>query len=104
MKQRQPRILDVLGAVRQVAAEHRDVTTWWYAPPQRLRLAGELPRPAPPAPELEVVVEGQVEPAAHEVIARALSERLRPAVVSVRAYRGDFEERPLFRLVGARAT
>ena len=104
MTQRQPRILDVLNAVRQVAAEHGEVTTWWYAPRQRLRLAGELPQPADATPQVEVVLDGRVDSTAQARIAEALSERLRPTVVAVRIYRGDFEERPLFRLFGAGAT
>ena len=56
---RQPSILDVLRAVRDVGPTHPEVRAWWYAPGQRVRLqgvlAGEEARDA-----LEVVIETDV--------------------------------------------
>jgi hypothetical protein len=97
---RHPRILDVLGAVREVAPGYPEVTTWWYAPPPRLRLSGELPARSPAPAALEVVVEGATEADARERIARELVSRLGWSALSVRAFRGELEARPLYRLVG----
>jgi hypothetical protein len=74
------------------------VTTWWYTPPQRLRLAGDLPGSA--ALSLEVVVDGAATaeiPCAE--IAKELSAALSGVAVAVRVHRGAREERPLFRIV-----
>jgi len=54
---KQPSILDVVHGVKAVAAGHPEVKAWWYTPPQRLRLAGELPG-AESKLTIEVVVEG----------------------------------------------
>jgi hypothetical protein len=95
---RQPSILDVVHGVKSVVPTHPEVTTWWYTPPQRLRLAGDLPGSA--ALSLEVVVEGA---AAVEIpcaeIAKELSAALSGVAVAVRMHRGAREERPLFRIV-----
>ncbi len=95
---RQPRILDVMRAVRAVAPDHPEIRAFWYAPAQRLHLAGRAPK----APEVEVAVEPRSPGSADfDVIARELSAQLRPATVAVRTYRGDAEERHLFRIVSA---
>jgi hypothetical protein len=104
---RQPSILDVVHAVKRVLPAHPEVSAWWYTPPQRLRLAGDLPGAAAAALTIEVVVEGAGEAGgAAEVpcasIAKELSEalaRVDRIEVHVRIHRGDAEERPLFRIV-----
>ncbi len=97
---RQPSILDVVHGVKSVVPTHPEVTTWWYTPPQRLRLAGDLPGSGSAALSLEVVVEGA---AAVEIpcaeIAKKLSAALSGFAVAVRMHRGAREERPLFRIV-----
>lgn len=96
---RHPRILDVMRAVRVVALAHKEIRSFWYAPVRRLELAGQLAA-APSVPELEVAVEPQASASPDfDAIARELTALLRPAVVAVRAYRGDGEERHLFRLI-----
>jgi hypothetical protein len=102
---KQPSILDVLHGVKAVAPAHPEVKAWWYTPPQRLRLAGELPG-LESALTLEVVVEhgagaGEetIATGACDAIAKELSLALGGAVVGVRTHRGDREERPLFRVV-----
>jgi hypothetical protein len=94
---KQPSILDVVNAVKAVAPAHPEVTVWWYTPPQRLRLAGELPGAASAPLHIEVVVEGRG--ARCEPIARAISAQLAGARVAVRPHRGDAEERRLFRVI-----
>jgi hypothetical protein len=103
---RPPSILDVLGAVKGVAVAHPEVTCWWYAPRQRLRLAGEVPRAASAEPSVEIVVEipgdtddaystGAIEGIGHD-LSRAMGLPVR-----ARLHRGSAEERALFRLVSA---
>jgi hypothetical protein len=104
---KQPSILDVVHGVKVVAPAHPEVKAWWYTPPQRLRLAGELPG-LESALTLEVVVEpgargGGEEVVACDVIANELSLALGGAVVGVRTHRGDREERPLFRVISRAA-
>ena len=98
---RQPSILDVVHGVKSVVPAHPEVTAWWYTPPQRLRLAGDLPRAGPAALSIEVVVEGVGEVPCAE-IARELSASLSGTTVGVRMHKGDREERPLFRIVSQR--
>ncbi len=99
---RQARILDVLRAVTATAAEHPEVQAWWYAPPVRLRLAGELARTGPEPLPLEIVVEA-VPPASLDraALSAALSRRLSGAPVAVRPHGGTAEARKLFRLLSA---
>jgi hypothetical protein len=97
---RQPRILDVVRAVKTVAHDHPEVAAWWYAPPQRLRLAGALPETGAPHALVELALEADGgRDAPFTAIARALSDSLDGVKVSARLYRGDLEQRPLFRLV-----
>jgi hypothetical protein len=99
---RQPSILDVVHAVKSVAPAHPEVAAWWYTPPQRLRLAGDLPGSAGASLSLEVVVEGTPAALAEAPcaqIARELSAALSGVTVTTRTHRGDREERPLFRIV-----
>jgi hypothetical protein len=104
---RPPSILDVLGAVKAVAAAHPEVASWWYAPGQRLRLAGELPHAGEAEVTVEIVVEmsggtdGAQSPGAVEAIGRELS-RAMGMPVRARAHRGSAEERSLFRLVSVK--
>jgi hypothetical protein len=101
---RQPSILDVVHGVKGVATTHPEVTTWWYTPPQRLRLAGERPGPASATLSIEVVVEGPSGAAAIACadIAAELSAALSGVIVGVRMHRGAAEPRPLFRIVSQR--
>jgi hypothetical protein len=85
---KQPSILDVVHGVKAVAPAHPEVVAWWYTPPQRLRLAGELPARGESLLSIERC----------EQIAKELSLVLRIAV-DVRTHRGTREERPLFRIV-----
>lgn len=100
---KQPSILDVVHGVKRVVPAHPEVSAWWYTPPQRLRLAGDLPGSGAVPLCIEVVVEaaGDAEvPCA--TIAKELSAALSGAPrvdVRVRIHRGDREERPLFRIV-----
>ncbi len=97
---KQPSILDVVHGVKTVGAAHPEVTAWWYTPPQRLRLAGEMPGTGSAAISIEVVVEGAN---AAEIpcaqLAKELSTALSGAAVGVRMHRGNREERRLFRIV-----
>jgi hypothetical protein len=95
---RQPRILDVVGAVRAVAPRHDEIRAWWYVPPQRLRLRGDAPASSADKPSIEVVVESDTAPD-FDAIARELSRSLAAVPVAVRAFRGEREERHLFRLL-----
>jgi hypothetical protein len=95
---KQPSILDVVHGVKVVAPAHPEVVAWWYTPPQRLRLAGELPARGESL-AIELVVETTESAIARcEQIAKELSLALRTAV-GVRTHRGTREERPLFRIV-----
>jgi hypothetical protein len=97
---RHARILDVLSAVTAVAAAHPEVEAWWYAPPRRLRLQGEIARAGAEVPSLEVIV--QVAPSSCtdcDKIASELSQRLPGSPVAVRLHRAEAEERQLFRLL-----
>jgi hypothetical protein len=100
---KQPSILDVVHGVKTVAPGHPEVQVWWYTPPQRLRLAGELPSHGAPGSvetSLEVVVQGaRVDALRCAQIAKELSLALSGTHVGVRLHRGDREERPLFRIV-----
>ena len=94
-------ILDVLHAVTRVARAHAEVESWWYAPPQRLRLAGELAPDDAPAPELAVeAASGQAIDA--DLLAREVRAFLEVPIVRVRPHRGSAEPRALFRLVTTR--
>jgi hypothetical protein len=102
---KQPSILDVVHGVKVVAPAHPEVTAWWYTPPQRLRLAGELPVRGDGLLAIELVVETTTATASTcERIARELSTALRGAAVGVRLHRGSLEERPLFRVMSAAGT
>lgn len=100
---KQPSILDVVHGVKTVAPGHPEVHVWWYTPPQRLRLTGELPSSGAPGSvetSLEVVVQApHAEGVRCAQIAKELSLALSGAHVGVRLHRGDREERPLFRIV-----
>ncbi len=98
---KQPSILDVVHGVKLVLPAHPEVRAWWYTPPQRLRLAGELPRSGGPnVMSIEVVVEGRgTEEIPCERIATELSAALNGAAVAVRVHGGEHEERRLFRIV-----
>jgi hypothetical protein len=102
---RQPSILDVVHGVKSVVPAHPEVSAWWYTPPQRLRLAGELPSASAASIAIEVVVEsaGPAEVSCAQ-IAKELSAALSGVSVSVRMHRGHAEERPLFRIVSQRKT
>lgn len=96
---RQPSILDVVHGVKSVVPAHPEVTAWWYTPPQRLRLAGDLPGSGSAPLSIEVVVEGDGSEIPCAQIAKELSSALFGTAVRVRMHRGDREERPLFRIV-----
>jgi hypothetical protein len=100
---RPPSILDVVRAVKAVAASHADVPGWWYAPPKRLRLAGERPSDRGER-RVEIAIEGELPSSAHEAIAAELSRALHGAAVRVRAYRGRHDDGHLFRLLSADGT
>ncbi len=94
---KQPSILDVIQGVKTVAPAHPEVDVWWYAPPVRLRLGGELPRSAGAPASIELVVEGAGMTCAR--IAQDLSRALSDADVTVRVHVGEKEERQLFRIL-----
>lgn len=96
---KQPSILDVVHGVKSVAAAHPEVTAWWYTPPQRLRLAGDLPSSGSSPLSIEVVVEGPETEVPCAQIAKELSLALSGTAVRVRMHRGDNEDRRLFRIV-----
>lgn len=99
---RQPRILDVVRAVRTVAHGHREVSAWWYAPPPRLRLAGALPGDDTSGPFVELAIEAPEDcHPDYDGIGRELSNALRGVPVRARRHAGAREERRLFRLVSA---
>jgi hypothetical protein len=101
---RPPSILDVVRAVKALAGDHGEVSAWWYAPPRRLRLAGEKPNEAG-GRHVEIAIEGECDPATCDRIARqlsiALSGALRQTPVRVRPYRGKAEDARLYRLLSA---
>lgn len=104
---RPPSILDVVRALKSVAPAHAEVRAWWYAPLQRLRLAGEQPQDRLQAlPVVEVALQADPDQSPDsEVIARELAEYLAPARVTVRRYRGRAaEDARLFRLLSRPAT
>ncbi len=96
---RQPTILDLVRAVTLVAPRHPDVLTWWHAPAQRLRLAGELPQARPTAIEL-VVEHGPNAPDCVQIASQL--EPLLRMLPRVRPHCGAAEPRPLFRLLSRR--
>ena len=97
---RQPSILDMLRAVKEVGSAHADMRAFWYAPTRRLRLQGELPgSQAPESVEVvEVVVEADSPAIDLSVLGDALGRSLRGVPVTVRRHRGASEERQLYRL------
>ena len=94
---RQPSILDVLRAVRDIGAAHPEVRAWWYAPARRLRLQGAVP-PSSEGPPIEIAVEVDKPEANLEGISSKIEELLGCRPVSVRPHRGSGEERQLYRL------
>ncbi len=103
---RQPSILDVVHGVKHVVPAHPEVGAWWYTPPQRLRLAGDLPGSGSAPLSIEVVVEAAAPLASGEVPCATIARELTAALsatphieVRVRIHRGDREEHPLFRIV-----
>lgn len=94
---RQPSILDVLRAVRDVGVAHPEVRAWWYAPTRRLRLQGEVPS-AGGNPEIEIAIEVDKQKPDLEGISAKIEEVLGCRPVSVRPHRGSGEERQLYRL------
>ncbi len=106
---RPPSILDVVRAVKAVAAAHQEVSAWWYAPPKRLRLAGERPGEASKR-QVEIAIEGRFGAETCDAIAREISRALRDTprdemgdetTVRVRPYRGPRDDGHLFRLLSA---
>ncbi len=94
---RQPSILDMLRAVKEVGSAHAEVRAFWYAPTRRLRLQGELPG-SQASESVEVVVEADSTAIDLSVIGDALGRSLRGVPVTVRRHRGASEERQLYRL------
>ncbi|HYZ90108.1 MAG TPA: hypothetical protein VE620_12490 [Myxococcales bacterium] len=94
---RQPSILDVLRAVRDVGAAHPEVRAWWYAPPQRLRLQGAVPS-AGERPPIEIAIEVDKGEVDLKGMSSKFEELLDCRPVSVRPHRGAGEERQLYRL------
>ncbi len=95
---RQPTILDVLRAVRDVGPAHPEVRAWWYAPGRRVRLQGTLAGEGG-GEAVEIVVETDAGAADLAGIGGDLADRLRRGPVSVRPHRGTGEERQLYRLL-----
>jgi hypothetical protein len=95
---RQPSILDVLRAVREVGFTHPEVRAWWYAPGRRMRLQGTLAGEEG-GEALEIVIETDAGAADLAGIGGDLADRLRRGPVSVRPHRGTGEERQLYRLL-----
>jgi hypothetical protein len=97
---KQPSILDVVRAVTEVGPSHPEIRTWWYAPPKRLRLRGELEADGSRRQQIvEVAVEAAASSADFDALASELSRKLRGSPVSVRTFRGADEERQLYRLL-----
>ena len=94
---RQPSILDVLRAVRDVGAAHPEVRAWWYAPARRLRLQGAL-SPSGEKPAIEIAIEVDNDDADLKGISSKIEEVLGCRPVAVRPHRGPGEERQLYRL------
>ena len=95
-------ILDVLHAVTRVARVHEEVEAWWYAPPQRLRVAGGGAETGnTPATEVAIDAPDGVE-VDHERLARELRDLLNAPDLRVRRHLGADEPRVLFRLVTTR--
>src|SRR5215471_13265632 len=91
-------ILDVLSAVKGLAATHPEVAAWWYAPARRLRLLGQRVRGSAEALPLEIVVEpAGLATVDCDSLASELGRRLPGDSVAVRL-RGAAEEKRLFRL------
>jgi len=95
---RQPSILDVLRAVRDVGSAHPEVRAWWYAPARRLRLHGEVPSPSDKT-GIEIAIQVDKDDADLEGISSKIEQVLGCRPVSVRPHRGPGEERRLFRLL-----
>ena len=95
---RQPSILDVLRAVRDVGADHPEVRAWWYAPARRLRLQGAVPS-SDETPPIEIAIEVDKDEADLKGISSKIEELLGCRPVSVRPHRGPGEERQLYRLL-----
>jgi hypothetical protein len=96
---KQPSILDVVRAVTELGSSHPEIRAWWYAPPKRLRLRGEL---EPDGSRKQQVVDVAVEASSSadlDALAGELSRKLRGSPVSVRRFRGADEERQLYRLL-----
>jgi hypothetical protein len=94
-------ILDVLHAVTRVARGHQDVDAWWYAPPQRLRVAGDVPA-VDEQRTIEVAIDVAGPTVDEEMLARELRDLLSVPDVRVRRRRESGEPRTLFRLVTTR--
>jgi hypothetical protein len=94
---RQPSILDMLRAVKQVGSAQAEVRAFWYAPTRKLRLRGEVPGSQTPE-SVEVVVDVDSPAIDLSVIADALGRSLQGVPVTVRRHRGASEERQLYRL------
>jgi hypothetical protein len=97
---KQPSILDVVRAVGEIGPSHPEIRAWWYAPPKRLRLRGELePDGSRKQQIVEVAVELSSASANFDALASELSRKLRGSPVAVRSFRGADEERQLYRLL-----
>ena len=94
---RQPSVLDILRAVKEVGPAHAEVRAFWYAPTRKLRLQGELPG-SQTSGGVEVVVEVDTPAIDLTAIADELGRSLRGVPVTVRRHRGASEERQLYRL------
>jgi hypothetical protein len=95
---RQPSILDVLRAVREVGRAHPEVRAWWYAPGRRARPQGK-PGGEGVGEAVEIVVETDAGAIDLTSIGGDLADRLRRGPVSVRPHRGTGEELQLYRLL-----
>jgi hypothetical protein len=95
---RQPSILDVLRAVRDVGRAHPEVRAWWYAPGRRMRPQGGVAG-GEAGDAVEIVVETDAGAIDLAGIGGDLADRLRRGPVSVRPHRGTGEERQLYRLL-----
>jgi hypothetical protein len=94
---RQPSILDMLRAVKEVGSAHADVRAFWYAPTRTLRLQGELPGSRAPD-AVEVVAEVDSPAVDLAAIGDELQRSLRGVPVRVRPHGGTSENRQLYRL------